>query len=135
MDTMPCIARTYVRKWKVVGVSSIPYLGPLGPLRARHGADALLDCQRDLATQIDGTLPAEHLAHILASHVLDADDEHCRDELGLIVAADRIQRTDLAVLLGSTPPETRCGHMAPAPQCRNCSRSLAWKRIRNGTGG
>lgn len=117
--------------WEV-GVG-IPYLGPLQPLRTRHGRDALIDYRRDHPTRFDGTLPTEHLAHLLAGHLIETDDAHCR-QLGLVVAGDRILRADLEALTGTAPPRAGCGHPAPVLHCRDCHRTLAWPRVRAALG-
>lgn len=106
------------------------YVGPLGPLRARHGAGALLTYQAELASQLTPDTTPELWAGLIAGHMVEVDDVLCRDELGLVVGGDRIWRADVLALLGDGPPAPTCGGQAPALDCTDCVRALAWARIR-----
>ena len=106
-----------------------PVLAPLGPLRARHGGDALLAYRRGLRGRITEHTPEVYVARLYASCIVEADDEFCRGELGLVVSSDRIRRADLAALVEAGRPDRDCGHRAPMLGCMACARATAWDRI------
>jgi hypothetical protein len=110
-------------------MGSKPILAPLGPMRSTHAGADLVAYRRDLRGRITSRTPDEHIARLYAARVIEVDDAFCRDELGLVVAADRIERADLTAVLALGRPAAGCGHEAPRLECEPCVRVLAWGRM------
>lgn len=110
-------------------MGSMPILAPLGPLRSTHAGADLVTYRRDLRGRITVRTPDEHVARLYAARVIEVDDAFCRTELGLVVASDRITRTDLAAVLAAGRPAADCPHEAPRLECESCMRIVAWGRM------